>query len=357
MKIAVGLSGGVDSSVTAWLLKEQGHDVIGLTMAIWDGEDSVPARKHACYGPGEKEEIQSAREFCHTIGIPFYAFDCAKEYRESVLSYFKMEYASGRTPNPCVKCNHSMKFGLLLEKARNAGVDFDYFATGHYAKVVFAQETGRWLLLKGKDPQKDQSYFLYRLTQKQLSETMFPLGEMTKAGVRKIAAENNFHTADMPASQDFYCGDYTDLLDFPQKDGDIIDKNGKILGQHQGIWNYTPGQRKRLGVFQPRPLYVISTDSVRNTVTVAPKNEALSISIIVANLNWIAIEKLESTFRFNIKIRSFQRSAEGLAEPREDARVKITFKEPQMAAAPGQSAVFYSNDVVIGGGIIEKTVD
>ena len=351
MKIVVGLSGGVDSSVAAWLLKKQGHDVIGITMALWDGDDSKPVRKHACYGPGEKEDILSAQELCRRIGIPFHVFDCSKEYKEIILSYFKTEYGSGRTPNPCVKCNHSMKFGLLLSKARGAGLDFDFFATGHYARIT---RNTRQLLLRGKDLKKDQSYFLYRLIQQQLAETLFPLGNMTKEEVRKIATENNFPSADIPESQDFYCGDHTELLDISPKAGDIINKNGKVMGHHNGTWNYTPGQRKGLGIASPEPLYVISMDAEKNTVTAGYKEETLSYAISVADLNWIAIEKLSTPLNLSVKIRSSSKDAAGVLENISDGEIKVKFNEPQTAAAPGQSAVFYDGDIVVGGGVIDK---
>ncbi|OGV34365.1 MAG: tRNA 2-thiouridine(34) synthase MnmA [Lentisphaerae bacterium GWF2_45_14] len=351
MKVAVGMSGGVDSSVAAWLLKKEGHDVIGITMALWDGDDSIPVRKHACYGPGEKEDVLSAQEFCHRIGIPFHVFDCSKEYKETVLSYFKNEYSAGRTPNPCVKCNHSMKFGLLLSKARQSGLSFDTFATGHYARI---SRDARQVLRRGKDLKKDQSYFLYRLSQQQLAGTIFPLGNMTKDEVRKIAGENNFPAADIQESQDFYCGDHTELLGIQPRQGVIIDKDGKALGHHSGTWNYTPGQRKGLGISNPVPLYVISTDAEKNTVTAGTKEETLSSSISIADLNWIAIEGLSTPLNLSVKIRSSSKDAAGVLENMPDGKVKITFDSPQSAAAPGQSAVFYNGDIVVGGGVIDK---
>lgn len=353
MKVAVGMSGGVDSSVAAWLLKEQGNEVVGLCMALWDGEaDAAPTGKHACYGPDEAEDIQDAAAVCEALGIPFHVFDCAKEYKKTVLAYFKAEYAAGRTPNPCVKCNHLMKFGFLPAMARRSGLEFDRFATGHYARV--RRDADRWSLLKGANPKKDQSYFLHRLSQEQLAQCLFPLGELAKEEVRRVAADLKLPTAAKRESQDFYCGDYADLLGLPPKDGSIVDKDGKELGTHQGVWNFTPGQRKGIGLAATEPLYVLGCDAHSNTVTVGKKADALSAAFTASNLNWIAFDHLRAQRRLTVKTRSSHPGAWALVEPLESGDVNVTCDDPQLAVAPGQSAVFYDGDVVAGGGVIEK---
>jgi len=353
MKVAVGMSGGVDSSVAAWLLRAQGHEVVGVCMALWDGAgDAAPTGRHACYGPDEAGDIQDAQAVCQSLGVPFHVFDCAREYKETVLAYFKAEYAAGRTPNPCVKCNHLMKFGFLPAMARRSGLDFDRFATGHYARV--RQSAGRWLLLKGADAKKDQSYFLHRLDQGQLAQSLFPLGELDKEEVRRLAADHQLPTAAKRESQDFYCGDYADLLGFPSRDGAIVDKGGNVLGTHRGVWNFTPGQRKGLGVAAAEPLYVLGCDARSNTVTVGRKADALSSVFTVSNLNWIAFERLRAPLRLTVKTRSTHPGAWALVEPLGAGGAKVVCDEPQLAVAPGQSAVFYDGDVVAGGGIIDN---
>ena len=260
MKILVGMSGGVDSSVAALLLKEQGHEVVGATMKIWSDEKhkrlapsvKTESCKDACYGPNEKEDIEEARKICEKIGIPFYVFDCSKEYEQIVLDNFKQEYLSGRTPNPCIRCNSLIKFDVLPFIAKKSGLEFDKFATGHYARVEEG-ENARFMLKKGVNPKKDQSYFLYKLRQDQLSNIIMPLGGYEKAQIRDIAKNAGLKVYDKPDSQDFYSGDYNELLEVKPAPGDIVDKNGKVLGKHEGIWNYTIGQRKGLGIAHSSP--------------------------------------------------------------------------------------------------------
>jgi tRNA-uridine 2-sulfurtransferase len=357
IKVAVGLSGGVDSSVAAALLKEKGYDVIGLCMETYDGSPDIKAsEKHACYGSDEKDEIESATSVCRTLGIPFYVIDLKREFKDRVIGYFRDEYLRGRTPNPCIVCNRNLKFGFLLEKAKRGGLDFDYFATGHYARIVESQ--GRFLLKRAVDLSKDQTYFLYSLTQKQLSSVLFPLGEYTKKQVREIAASLGLKTSDRPESQDFISGnDYSPLFTIGEvRPGDIVDEKGNILGRHNGIIHYTIGQRKGLGIAAARPLYVSRIDAERNRIVVSEKEALLSSGLIASSINLIAIEKLESPYKAKVKIRLQHAGADAFVSALEGDKVKILFDEPQISVTPGQSAVFYTDDAVLGGGIIESAV-
>ena len=357
MKIAVGMSGGVDSSVAALLLKEQGHEIMGISMSIWEGTDETAAgKKHSCYGPDEREEITEAEEVCKSLGIPYYVFDCSAEYKKNVIEYFKNEYRSARTPNPCIVCNHRIKFDALLKTAEASGLRFDKFATGHYANIELDTGSGRHLLKKAADAKKDQSYFLYRLGQYQLAKVLFPVGNLTKEMVRSIARSNGVPVSEKDESQDFYSGDYRELLDVGEKVGDIVLTSGKVIGRHRGLWNYTPGQRKGLRIAYPEPLYVIRLDAKNNTVVVGTKNEISVSSFAVNDLNWIAVEKPASSFEATVKLRSTHKEIESFAEMIGDNEAKVTLRSSKEPIAPGQSAVFYDGDSVIGGGIIDRTL-
>lgn len=353
MKILVGLSGGVDSSVAALILKQQGHEVVGATMSIW-GKDGMAAKsghKNACYGPDEKEDIEEARKIAAQIDIPYYVFNCVEQYEQIVLDNFKSEYIQGRTPNPCVWCNALVKFGVLPLIAKENGIEFDKFATGHYARVE--EKDGRFLLKRGIAPHKDQSYFLYRLKQEQLKNIILPLGNYTKDQIRKIAKDNGLEVAEKPDSQDFYDGDYNELLGVKEKDGNIVDLDGKVLGHHKGIWNYTIGQRKGIGVSATEPLYVLELRKDTNEVVIGPADKTFKKELTAVNLNWIAFDKLENERKVYAKIRSTQQPTPVTITPNGDD-MDVVFDELQKSIAIGQSVVFYDEDVVLGGGVIDQ---
>ncbi|MBW2021895.1 MAG: tRNA 2-thiouridine(34) synthase MnmA [Deltaproteobacteria bacterium] len=353
--VAVGLSGGVDSSVTAWLLKERGYNVIGLTMRIYDPSlGKLPPLKDACFGPNEDKDIEAAFRVCKLLGIPFHCIDLREEYQRAVLDYFRQEYLCGRTPNPCVVCNRRIKFESLVHKALSTGISFDYFATGHYARVKKLRE--RFVLMRPVDTQKDQTYFLYSLSQNQLSRTLFPLGEYTKKGVRELARSAGLPTAGRPESQDFLSsGNYSVLF---RKNhiapGDIIDESGKVVGRHKGIIFYTIGQRKGLGISAPAPLYVLRVDPQNNRIIVGTKDQLYKRKVIVSELNYIAISSLSEPIEVTAKIRYKHKEAPAKLYPYGMAKALLIFNSPQRAVTPGQSAVFYSGDYVVGGGIIDE---
>ncbi|TET64707.1 tRNA 2-thiouridine(34) synthase MnmA [Candidatus Aerophobetes bacterium] len=354
-KVAVAMSGGVDSSVAAALLKEKGYEVIGVTMKVWDGE-TLPANgtRHACYGPGEEEDLEDARKVAQVLGIPLNIFDLRQEYKIEVLDYFCHEYLSGRTPNPCIRCNRRVKFDALLEKARDTGIEFDYFATGHYARVEHDESKSRYLLKKAKDMAKDQSYFLFALSQEQLSNALFPVGNHSKEEVRKMARDLELGIDDKSESQDFFAGDYSSLLGKVARPGPILNKEGEILGEHRGIPFYTIGQRKGLGISSKEPLYVTAIDQGKNVIVVGPKEEVYGDELVAMELNWIAIQELSRPVDLKAKIRYLHKEAEAMVIPLDEDKVHVKFKEPQMAITPGQAVVFYDDDTVIGGGTIER---
>jgi len=356
IKVAVGLSGGVDSSVSALLLKEKGYEVIGIFMKIFDERDrKFLSFKSACYGPEEKD-IEDAERVCKILNIPFYTIDLKKEYCEIVFGYFKEEHLKGKTPNPCVICNRFLKFDILLKKVFSSGIEFDYFATGHYARVFFDEKRKRYILKKGLDKEKDQSYFLFLLTQEQLSKIIFPLGEYKKKDVREIAKKNNLPLSDKEESQDFISGDRFFIFGDFKKEGDIVDKDGNILGKHRGIIYYTIGQRKGLGIAKGKPLYVIEIDAEKNKIVVGEEKDLYKKILIAENTNFISIEKLEKSMKVNAKIRYKHNPAKAIITPIEDNKVRVEFEKPQRAPTPGQAVVFYENDEVVGGGFISEVL-
>ncbi len=348
--VAIGLSGGVDSTLAALLLKEQGYRVIGLTMSIYNKD--IPNLKptgNACYGPTEKSDLPAIHAWAESQGFEHHTFDLSEPYKKTVLNYFKETYLAGKTPNPCVVCNTRMKFGLLADVARENGVRFDYFATGHYVRLTERDE--RFALQKGVDPIKDQSYFLYRLTQEQLATTLFPLGGYTKEEVRHMARERGIPVADKTDSQDFYAGDYADLLQQPPKEGPIMLLDGTILGKHQGFWNYTIGQRKGLGIAYPEPLYVIDIDAAHNRVIVGTVSETLMTSCVAEDIVWGALPNLTKPLKADVKYRSAGKTVPATLIPDGDT-VHVQLDAPQKALTRGQSIVFYQDDIVLGGGMI-----
>jgi tRNA-specific 2-thiouridylase len=352
-RIVVAMSGGVDSSVAAALLKQQGYDVTGVMMKTWDSSTvQSPDIGRGCYGPGSNTNIEDAGKVANQLGIPFHVVDLSREFKSEILDYFREEYLTGRTPNPCTRCNPRLKFGALARKVKESGIEFDFFATGHYARVEYSRSEGHSLLKKAQDLRKDQSYFLALLSREQLNHTLFPLGEYTKSQVRRLAVKFELSVAEKTDSQDFFSGDYLPLLG-PLVPGPILDRYGRELGWHSGIGYHTIGQRKGLGITSSRPLYVINLDPLRNTVIVGAKEETFHSSLFAAQLNWLAIDRLERPIKVKARIRYRHQEADADVTPVDEARVYVKFATPQMAITPGQTVVFYDGDVVVGGGIIE----
>ncbi len=368
-RVAVGMSGGVDSSVAALLVREMGCSVVGVTMRIYGGgleaagrppgfPAADPAAGNACYGPGEEEDVQAARRVCAALGIPHREVDLREEYRALVLDYFRQEYRAGRTPNPCVRCNRYMKFGLLLERlSGETGLEFERFATGHYARVSRDGPGGRFVLSKAADAAKDQSYFLCLLSQSQLARALFPLGGLAKAEVRRIARERGLAVHDKPDSQNFAGGDYRALLGAGSAadEGEIRDSRGEVLGRHRGIGFFTVGQRRGLGIARGEPLYVTRIDARSNTVYVGPESELYRGRLQAAKVNWVSIAPPAGPIRAGVRIRYQSREAAATVAPQEDGSAQVLFDEPQRSIAAGQWAVFYDGDRLLGGGIIEDS--
>ena len=356
-KVMVGLSGGVDSAVAAVLLQRDGHEVIGVTMRIWNGSVEAGAgptgKRSACYGPEEEEDIEDARGVARRLGIPFHVLDLRAAYRREVLEYFRREYRSGRTPNPCVRCNRMIKFGILLDEATHAGIDVDFFATGHYARAMFHPDGGMIELRKAADRGKDQSYFLYFLNQNRLRRCLFPLGDLTKGEVRELASAAGLNVAFKPESQDFMTGGNEPLLEDDAVPGPVFDEQGGEIGRHRGIGFYTVGQRRGLGVASGERLYVLRKDAVANALVAGRKGSLAAATLTASEVNWVSGIPPRETLRAKASIRYRQREAEAEIDPAGDGWVRVRFQEPQAAIAPGQSVVFYEGETVLGGGVID----
>ena len=351
-KILVAMSGGVDSSVAAYLLKRNGFSCIGAMMRLFSQDDPTLLL------PKEKEEdFLAAQRVSDFLELPFSVIDCSREFKESVISYFVSTYLEGGTPNPCIQCNHTIKFGLLLDIAQSMGCDM--LSTGHYARIQ-KDGNGRPLLLRAKDLSKDQSYVLWRLSKEVLEHVVFPLGNLTKAEVREIASTAALPTAHRSESQDICFipdGDYAAFIErytkkaFPT--GDFIDRDGRVLGTHNGALRYTIGQRKGLGIALGHPSYVISKSMIKNTVTLGLNEDLFAKELTAHSLNLIATDRLDAPLRVEAKIRYSAAPAPATVEQTSPDTVSLRFDTPQRAITSGQSVVFYDGDTVIGGGIID----
>ena len=348
-KVLLAMSGGGDSSVSAFLLKEEGYNVIGTTIDLLDMSCRIENPQTCC----SISALEDAKDVADRIGIKHYILDCKDDFKKEVINYFLDEYMAGRTPNPCVVCNSKIKFNILLKKAQEFGAD--YIATGHYARLE--KIDGRFTLRKALDARKDQSYFLYRLSQNQLSHSIMPLWEKKKEDVRRIAESLNLKVHNKPDSQEICFisdGDYRSFIrkNIPKiEPGIIIDKEGNLLGEHKGIYLYTIGQRKGLGISFKKPLYVIGIDRLKKAIIVGEKQES-SASLVAKDLNFLGIETLVSEMKVMARIRYQHKETEATITPLSNNKVNVSFKEPQKAITPGQSVVFYKDDLIIGGGVI-----
>ncbi len=348
------MSGGVDSSATAALLLEQGFEVVGITLKLWP-QDCLSRAEDKCCGP---QAVMDARAVCDKLGIPFYLIDEAGEFQSKVVQYFAAEYKAGRTPNPCVMCNQNLKFGRLLERADQLGAR--YIATGHFARLEPGPDGRRMLLKRGRDLHKDQSYFLFSLRQEQLARALFPLGDKTKSDTRGVARHCQLKTADKEESMEICFVPDKDYGKFLRQAGlaqthrgEIVNVHGQVLGYHDGIEFYTIGQRKGLGLAALKPLYVLELDPATNRVVVGDDVSALERDELLAErCNWIAFDPPPESFEATVKIRYHHPAARATVTPLAEGKVKVRFDSPQRAITPGQAAVFYHDDLVLGGGWI-----
>lgn len=349
-KVLVAMSGGVDSATTAKLLTEMGHTCGGVTLHLFD---------RAGVTCGTSRDLEDARLVATSLGIPFFVYDGREIFKREVMGRFISAYERGETPNPCVECNRYLKFDALHRFAKEAG--YDYLATGHYARVVF--QDGRYLLKRAKDDSKDQTYFLYSLTQEQLSRTLFPLGEMTKAEVRSLAEGAGLDNADKPDSQDICFvsdGDYVAFLEknagrtYPE--GDFVTKSGEVLGRHKGVVRYTVGQRRGLGIAAKEPLYVLSLDPLANTVTLGSNEDLFGTTLVAEDCNFISCDGIPEMRRLTAKIRYRHTAAPCTAWQTGEGAIRVVFDTPQRAITKGQAVVLYDGDIVVGGGRITETI-
>lgn len=368
MKIAVAMSGGVDSSAAAAILKEQGHELVGFTMQLWNQNRGISVDEHGESLPSRccsLDDVYDARRVAEELGFPFYVLNLEREFERDVVQPFVASYLNGETPIPCVACNSRLKFASLDRLA--LGLGCEKVATGHYARVEFDQASGRYRLLRGRDPQKDQSYFLWELTQDQLSRSMFPLGEMSKPEARDAARRSELAVAEKAESQEICFvpdGDYAGFIDryLAAEDqsarlpgaGEIVSTSGEILGAHTGIHHYTVGQRRGIGISSAQPLYVIGIDSIKNRIVVGNPEELLRDEFRAAGVNWIAFASPTEPVRAEVRVRYRHTAVSATITPLPDNRVQVKFDQPQRAITPGQATVFYRGDEVVGGGWIVK---
>lgn len=358
-KVLLGMSGGVDSSVAAALLIKQGYDVIGTTLQIWQDKDTEIVHKEG--GCCSLSAVDDARSVANSLKIPYYVLNFKDIFRKTVIEYFKDEYLKGRTPNPCIACNRSVKFEAMLNKALSMGID--YISTGHYAKIIYDKKTNKYKLKKAIDDTKDQTYALYNMTQEQLKRTLFPVGDYSKKDIRAIAEELKLIVADKPDSQEICFVDDNDYggfikrsLNKPIKKGSFINTSGDIIGTHRGIIYYTIGQRKGLGIAFGKPMYVININAATNTIMLGDGEEVYKDSLIANDLNFINGKYPKGKMSVKAKIRYLAKETPVIIQMIKEDEIKVDFENEQKAITPGQSVVFYIEDEVIGGGIIKSSI-
>lgn len=356
-RVLMAMSGGVDSSVSALVLRDAGYDVEGVTLKLFDDDDACIAGESTCCSLKDAED---ARQVCLEIGVPHIVYNFTRTFNADVIDRFCNGYLGGQTPNPCIDCNRYVKFAALQQRRRELG--FDFVATGHYARIGFNESTGRYELKRGRDANKDQSYVLFHLDQDTLAHMLFPLGDLTKAEVRELASAHGFVNAEKAESQDICFvpdGDYASFIERRTgcsfMPGTIVDRAGNVLGEHAGLIHYTIGQRKGIGVAAAEPLYVYAKDVARNELVVDTDANTLCRSVVVDDVNFIARDSLQHPERFAVKTHYRQKARSAAVEQTDDARIRITFDEPQRACAPGQAAVVYDSDTVICGGTIASS--